>query len=523
MNRSIALISHLAETHLSDGLAQFAEDIQMRAAIMLSNLENAAAALSTIKYMAYNTLSPLVENNQEESEAVQELAHKGDSLISQIRSAKVVTSKTAHQLKELKSRALTLDPSTLAIVEQSQASTQDLVHACRESGLSLVKLMNMEGRTSSLLYEEVVTAISPSDTSPFSTLSMKTSTAISQMHSLYSLATTLSQTVEFSNSAIPPWQLLSQKLKAESNTSASHEREVGRLKDELAGKNRTLALKEKIVEEMSVNVEVLEKRVSESSGRREKLRELEGLLDCSRSKEKDTAKKLVRLEEDLKALEAEREGWTKGVRQAGTLPGSRNTYSGPHGAAHEEAFQARAHQNIAQLRAEIETLKSTIRHLRLTNYNATINSSHSFLHAPLLHKRNATKQTRLAHEAHDVLNFMMAIITEPRNQVVQLKSQDQGTTLSWRPVQQTCKWQVGRQREEWEAWRDWRDEVGRKSKVIMREGRRVGKVERGREEPVARVGVWIPDLGQTKASDGREVQIARPEEWEELERSLGVT
>ena len=520
----MALISHLAETHLSDGLAQFAEDVYMRAVIMLSNLENAAVALSTIKLMAYNTLSPLVENDQEESEAVQDLAHKGDLLTSQIRSAKVVTSKTAYQLKELKSRALTLDPSTLPKIEQSQASTRELVHACRESGLSLVKLMNMEGRTSSLLYEEVVTAISSSDSSPFSALSSKTSAAASQMQSFYNLATTLSQTVEFSTSEVPPWELLSRKLRAESNTSASHEREVGRLKDELAEKNTALAIKERIVEEMSVNVEVLEKRVGESSGRREKLRELEGLLDSSRSKERDAAKKLVRLEEDLKALEAEREGWEKRMRQAVNQPGSRDIYGDHHSAAHEESFPARAHQNIAQLRAETEILKSTIRHLRLTNYNTSVNSSHSFLNAPLLPKRNATKQTRLSYEAHDVLRSMMAIITEPRNQVVQLKLEEKGARLSWRTVQQTCKWQVGRQREEWEAWRDWRDDVGRKSKVITREGTRGRKVEKEKGEVVARVGVRIPGLGQKEAKyDGREVRITRPEDWEELERSLGVS
>ena len=523
MSRSIALISHLAETHLSDGLAQLAEDVHMRAIIMLSNLENAAVALSTIKLMAYNTLAPLVETDQEESEAVQDLAHKGDMLVSQIRSAKVVTNKTVVQLKELKSRALTLNPSTLPTIEQSQASTSDLVHTCRESGLSLVKLMNMEGRTSSLLYEEVMTAISLSDSSPFSTLSSKASIAASHMQSFYNLATTLPQTVEFSTSTVPPWELLSRKLRAESSTSASHEREVGRLKDELAVKNTALAMKEKIVEEMSVNVEVLEKRVGESSGRRERLRDLEGLLDSSRSKERDTAKKLIRLEEDLKALEAERENWKKKMRQAGTLPGSRDASGEHHSAAHEEAFPARAHQNILQLRAEIETLKSTIRHLRLTSYNSSVNSSHSFLNAPLLPKPSATKQTHLAHEAHDVLKSLMAVITEPRNQVVQLKAHEKEARLSWRPVRQTCKWQVGRQREEWEAWRDWRDDVGRRSKLIVREGTRIGKVEKEKEEVLARVGFWVPDSGQKDAFGGREVRIARPEHWEELERSLGVT
>lgn len=518
-------MTHLAEVHIPDSLQQYAEDIYMRTLVMVSNLENAALALSTVKAMAQSKLSHPGGDDQQEPETDEEaegLFHKADSLMLQIRSAKVISGKAVHQIQELKSRALTLDPSTLPTIAQSQASTLELVSACRQSGLALAHAMNEEGCPKNLTAEEVVKAISPTDSSPLSALTTKSNIATTQMQSLYSLTTTLSQTIEFSIPAVPPWEAITAKIRVASTTSASYEKEVGRLKDELSEKNTTLAMKDKIVEEMSVNVEVLEKRVNESGGRREKLRELEGQVESSRSKEKDMAERLARLERDLKALEAERENWKKQNHPTRDLSGSHDGPGGLYIGAQDEAASAKALEEIVQLKAEIATLQATIRHLRLSGYQNTVNSSHSFLADPLLPKLKPTKRANLAHEAKDVLQSMLALVTQSENQVVRLQPVGQGARLGWRPARETPKWQVGRQREEWEVWRDWRDDVSKRGKTMNRDEARKKVVEKEKRDVLAGVGFYIPGLGDKGVNSAREVRIADAGNWEELQATLGI-
>jgi len=51
LQRTIALMSHLAEVHISTGLASYADEIHMRTLVMQSHLENAAAAMSAARFM----------------------------------------------------------------------------------------------------------------------------------------------------------------------------------------------------------------------------------------------------------------------------------------------------------------------------------------------------------------------------------------------------------------------------------------------------------------------------------------
>jgi len=518
-------MTHLAEIHIPDGLQQYAEDVYMRTLVMVSNLENAALALSTVKSMARSKVSQTGGDNQQEleiDEEAEKLFRRVDSLMLQIRSAKVVSGKAVHQIRELKSRSLTLDPSTLPAIEQYQTSTLELVSACRQSGLALAHTLNEEGRSNSLTGEEVMKAIFLTDSSPLFTLSTKSTIVTTQMQSLYNLTITLSQTVEFSSLAVAPWEAITEKIRAASTTSASHEKEIGRLRGELSEKNTALAMKDKIVEEMSVNVEVLEKRVNESGGRRDRLRELEGLVESSKSKEQESVKRLAGLEQKLKALEAEHENWKKHNHQTRVPSGSHGGLGAAYSEAQAEAVSAKALEETVQLKAEIAMLQATIRHLRLLSHQNMMHSSQSFLSDPLLSKPKPTERAHLAHEAKDVLQSMLVLVTQPENQVVKLKVLGQGARLGWRPARETPKWRVGRQREDWEVWRDWRDGVSKRVKALSSDEIRRTAVEKEKREALARVGFYVPGLGDKRTNSAREVRIADPGNWEELQSTLGI-
>ncbi|MCJ1418173.1 hypothetical protein MMC32_004518 [Xylographa parallela] len=521
LQRSVALVAHLAELYITDGLPEHAEDVRMRAILMQSNLETAATALSIIKAMAQSKASMDNQGDQEsedvEDESMQHLLGKLDNLIAQNRTAKVVSSKAIQQLQELQSRLLTLDPAMLPSIQQSQSSIAELVSVSQKSGMALFSVINEEGRNFPLSCDELVKAIDPTDTSPLSNISSLMNTATSQIQSFNNLTTTLSHCTEFPAPTSPPWELLSQNLRAASTTSAEHEKTVERLKYELSDRNAALTMKDKILEELSVNVEVLEKRVKESSGRREKLRELESVVESSASKEKELAKKLSRLERELQTLQAERDAWEPQADHMKAHPGSRET-RGPN-----ETMSIQALESVAQLKTEIEMLQSTIRHHRLSSHEKSISSSYAFLATPLVSKPRSTEYTHLAFEAQDMLKSMLALITRPENQLVQMKAVNQSDRLGWRPVRQTMKWQTGRQREEWEGWREWRDDVAKRGREMNGEERRKQMVHKRSTGATAKPAFQIPSPDQKATGESRDVRIVSPSDWEDVERSLGIT
>lgn len=510
-------MTHLGEIHISEGLEQYADDIHMRASMMQSYLENTAAALSQMKSVSQTKVAPTGEVDEDDHE-MQDFLRKFDSLIMQTRNAKVIASKAIRQLEELKSRFLTLDQSTLAIIEQSQNSASDLAFSTRNVGLSLFRVLNEEGRTKPFNYQEIALATSLSDTQPLSLLSSKIHMTTTQMQNFYNLTSSLAHTVEFSfPPPPPPWQVLAQNMRAATTDSVTHEKEIGRLKDEMAEKNTALAIREKIVEELSVKVEVLEKRVGESGGRRERVRELEGIVDTAEEKERSLLAHLTRHQQLLKDLEAERVAWKKS-------PFLQNRVSSdfPVGDNLPSSADPSSHRKTANLESEIRALQSSIRYLRSTSSTHHLSRSLDFLSAPLIPPAAAlTSAKMIKSEAADVLKELVHLVARPENRLLALRSSKRKDRLRWKPASETSVWVLGRQKGEWESWREWAGDVGRRGDGLQRDGERK-RVARdggseGPGEVLARLEVQ-PKMG--KNEDVREVRIVQPGEWEEVERLI---
>lgn len=502
-------MTHLAEVHIPEGLEQRAQDIHVRALMLQSHLEGAATALSHAKSMAQDHIPLARGDDEEDDDQARTFLRKADDLISQMRSAKVASGKAIRNLEELKARSLTLDQSTLFPIEQTQSSAAELASSSRDVGLSVSKLLNEEGRNNPFTYAEIMSATSSSDNSPFSCVATKLATTVTQIQTFSTLTNNFNQTVEIpSPSGPPPWQLLAQKLKEEAAASSAHELELTRLRDDMADKNTALAMREKVVEEMSVKVEVLEKRINESGGRRERMRELEIAADNARSKEQELNTRLARLQQELRTLEDERETLKK---SAATVPAALT-----NGDSAQSPPSANTLLQIQDLKSQISTLESTIRYLRRQTHSQSINSSLSFLSEPLI-PPSPPSPTLLQSEARDVLKEMLDLITQPENQMVKLTVPRKEERLKWRPVRETTGWQYERMKEEWEGWREWSRSVSRRG------NERAGARKTAREGDIlARLQVRLPEMKGLMKGAPRQVRIVRPEEWEDVEGLIGV-
>lgn len=515
-------MTHLGEIHISLGLEQYADDVHMRASMMQSYLENTAVALSQVKSMSQRKVAPSSEVDEDDHE-MQDFLRKADCLIMETRSAKVIASKAIRQLEELKSRFLTLDQSTLPIIEQSQNSASELASSTRHVGLSLIGVLNEEGRNTPFTYQEIALATSSSDTQPLSLLSSKIHTAATQMQNFYSLTSSLAQTVEFPSPPPPPWQVLAQNMRIATTDSVTHETEIGRLKDEMTEKNTALAIREKIIEEMGVKVEVLEKRVGESGGRRERVRELEGIVDTAKEKEKSLLAHLTRQQQLLKELEAEREAWKKSAPLQ--YHASSDYYDGNSLQSFTDPSPLRKLAKLAILESEIRALQSSIRYLRSTSSTHHLSSSLDFLSTPLIPPAAIPTPAKIIKsEATDVLRELVHLVSRPENRLLALRSSKREERLRWKPARETSAWVLGRQNGEWEGWREWAGDVGRRGDGLRRDGeRKMVARERGLEghgEVLARMEIQR-DMG--KNDEAREVRIVQPGEWEEVERLIEQT
>ncbi|KAK4690561.1 dynactin 1, partial [Lecanoromycetidae sp. Uapishka_2] len=508
LQRSIALMEHLAEVHIREDLERYADDVHMRALLMQSYLENSATALSHIKSLAESNIPPPSDENKEEDADFDEYLRKIDSLVTQTRSAKIISSKSLRHLEDLRSRSFTLEPSTLHTVEISQSATSDLASTIRSAGTSILKVLNEEGRSEPVKYEELELLAHTS----FSALASKLHTTTNSLQTFYNLTSSLAQTVEFpSPPPPPPWKILAQNMRTATADMVARETELGRLKDEMSEKNTTLAMKEKLAEEMSVKVEVLEKRVGESGGRREKVRELEAIGEAAKSKEKDLLSKLTQLQNELRSLEVERENWKRAPQLAPTTP----QLGQPRDGATTSETSLR---QIAALKAEIKALQSSVRFLRCAAHAQTLSAATSFLSVPIAPKEPVVPVIQT--EAKDVLKEMLSLVSQSENHIVKLQPRDREDRLRWQPVKETSTWKAHKLREEWEEWREWRDEVARKAIHNKREEARKKDIRSRdvlKERTLASVQMNLP--GKVF---GQQLKIVKPGKWEEFEGTLGL-
>ena len=115
LQRSIAVMSHLASLHVQDNLASHADDLLMRTQCLQSQLENAASALQLSKTVIDSHLPKASDDDEEGDEGSATdaaiILTRADNLINHVRSAKVMASKTHRALEDLQARSLTLEAS----------------------------------------------------------------------------------------------------------------------------------------------------------------------------------------------------------------------------------------------------------------------------------------------------------------------------------------------------------------------------------------------------------------------------
>lgn len=479
LQRSIAVMSHLASLHIKDTLPSHADDLLMRTQCLQSQLESAATALQLTRTLVEKNVPAVEEEEDDDEGSSSDLAiilNRAETLVTQARSAKVTAGKTQRLLADLEERHLTLENALTETFENTEKVVTDIVSYMREVGDALSSTFGEEGRTEPFTPLEVASALSRAasdcfalqapESGPFNALAGRVRDLIDILAELSALPAELDNTVEFERSP-EPWVTRAEEIKQTKVTNIDTEAELARTLETLRGRDVTLKEKETELEEQSVRIEMLEARMRDASKRSARIAELEKALHDARDAEK-RAKRDV----DAAKLETERELERARV-EMGRL-GEEKIRSGASQPLDEGAMGASAKVSMQKMEVKISSLEGAVRFLQDENTRLRLPAPDS----PLAVQRSlgwlrgdalsgATTERRKKAEtarqsggnAHGALSGLLALATADEDEkrraeggVVDLTALPENK-LAWRPAKETPRWRVARCREEWEGWR----------------------------------------------------------------------
>jgi dynactin 1 len=459
LQRSMAVMSHLASLHMKKSLETFASDMLMQASLVTSHLDSTSSALGLCR--------SLVQSNVHVDSDQPIFFAQLDTIISSIRSARVIVNKTHRNMTELQSRSLALNPSNLELLSSVEQMTCKLAVFGRRAGEEIQGLFGEEGRAESVSLGEtelLLTRLSAStfgsgstEQTPFASLSTYLASLTTRLNELGDISTNLENTQEFERPT-EPWVQRSAALRDTKLTSVDTEAEITRLVEVVRERSLLVRSKEQELEEQSVRIEMLEARMSEATKRSSALADLETTIKTLQSEKATHQAVLSESERKVTRLRRERDEWRKSAEENKPDPAMTDPMATELGGA------SKIELDRAKLR--IDSLESAIRYLQQQSQPLTC-SNLGWLEEPLVPRPSKQLQRKKTIQAEgktafsELLNLVttatpVALNNAPKNR------------LAWRPAAQTAKWAAQKKKEDWAAWQEWErdllDRIGGKIK-----------------------------------------------------------
>jgi dynactin 1 len=482
LQRSIALLSHLAETLLPTSLEAFADELCMRSFLTQSYIDHAASCMARLKTLLQSKITVPEEGDEE----CTFLFTKADGFVSQARGLKVALGKVYRALEDLRSRSLSLSQDVAGPFKGAEDAARDLSALARQLGENLALLISDEARTEPLTVEEALKTMSetstayclPSETGSegndtMSLLYNRLRSMGGLIEELDAISSDLSITTEFERRS-PPWIARAAELKSNKTISPDADEEIRRLKNELHEASTALGVKDKTIEEQALRVELVESRMREATKKASMVKDLESKIEEMQAKAADLEGVIETQRKDLQALETEREDLRNRLERVKRLSGTTGVGTTTDGVVIDNSLSLATMRENETLRAEVASLQAAVRFLREENRRSNMldlysvqraADLHSWLDVPLTKQPSSALQDKVqqtASESRDVFTHLLKLTKE--SNVCDLKStmsQNNGNRVGWRPSKVKLRYQVLRQRENYERWAEWKDDIVR--------------------------------------------------------------
>jgi dynactin 1 len=353
-------MKHIAELHLREGLESYAEEILMRTLLMQSSLENTAAALVASKDLVLHTAPP-TDAEDDDGVLFEKMA---DSVISDSRSAKVIAGKIHRALQDMKSRSLSLSPTTITQFDKCSSIADDLFVFARDLGTVIKDISNVEDREEPVTFDELLSAmrsatsnhfeVSRSDV--FSPMQSKLRALVENLSELSGMSSDFTKMTEFEKPP-PPWVLRSREVQDSKAISAVAEEEIRTLKREIQERATSLKMREQKLEEAKMKIDLLEVRMRDANKKVDQISVLEHAVEQAKERERSMEKAVESQSRLVLEMEIEKERWKRAAAEAKAL-------SKPGDDVNRTSELVGSATEMEALKLEIKTLQSTTRYLR---------------------------------------------------------------------------------------------------------------------------------------------------------------
>lgn len=530
LQRTIAVLTDLAEKHMPSDLQSFADDVHMKTLMMQSNLESAATAFATIKMMVTRII-PIDDGDDLGNYFVR----RTDTIISSTRSVKVIAGKAIRDLEDLKSRNLSLLPETFNAFEQGETQTQKLTKLARIYGMRLHELLHEEGRTEPHTFEEIQNSVhkatlemfSSPDSDVFGTYLSTLRILTSQLSDLAAVCGDLGHTTEFETTP-EPWFLRAKELEASKVTPPDIEEELRKAKEKLSEAHRTVALRDEDLSTSKLKIETIEARMRDANTKVSRMTALEQEIEAKVAESKALREELEKADRELRALEKDRDTWKEKAKDG--HPITIDAADEDHARAVRGEVAIATAKEIDTLRQNIEDLQITVRYLRDSNRRARgrDQAGCEWLAEPLCPPPDPVirRKEMVVQEGRDCLSELVKMVG--RGRILQLSGQlstnsSSQNILAWRPKKESSAYRASVLREQLEAWKAWADDVEAKGKLVRDSERAAIRADEARRRGAALLKVKLFDaegnvikgkVADARGGDGIRVEDAR--EWEAL-------
>jgi dynactin 1 len=297
-----------------------------------------------------------------------------------------------------------------------------------------------------------------------------------QIEELDSIAGDISRTAEFERGAYP-WVTRSEELKSNKTISPDADEEIRRLKNEVHEVSTALGVKDNTLEEQSIKIELLESRMREAAKKAAMVKDLENKIEEIQTTSSELQKTVDLQKKELQTAEGERDEFKARIERMKRMSGTAGVSATGDAIVIDNEASLAAMQENETLRAEVQSLQAAVRFLREENRRANLfdpysvlrtTDMHAWLDAPLTRAAPTPEQEKIqrtALESRDVLTHLLRLTKDTR--VCDLKSSMVSSTgdeasanrTTWRPSKSRLRYQVLQQREHYEHWSEWRDEI----------------------------------------------------------------
>lgn len=499
LQRSIALLSHLAETMLPTSLESFAAELCMRITLTQSYLDHSASCMSRLRSLLQSKIFVPEEGNEE----IPLLFNKMDGLSSQARGQKVAMGKIYRAVSDLQARSLAPPNDTSEPFQRTEESAKELSTLSRQFAENILEIFSDEGRTEPLTLKETLDSLFQTSSvyiqasglgsegeDALSFFGSKLRAIGSSLEELDSISSNLSLTTEFEKRP-SPWIARAEELKSNKTISPDADEEIRRLKAEIHESSTALGVKDETIEEQAIKVELVDSRLREATKKASMVKDLEAKIEAMQTQEASLEANVERHRKDLQAMETERDELRSRLDRVKRASGTTGVTTTADGIVVDSGVSmATMHENEA-LRAEVQSLQAAVRFLREENRRVHLLDPysvqraadlHSWLDVPLAKPStstltaaathlndppNTTKTHQTATESKDAFTHLLKLTKDAK--VCDLQSTLSPSTQeggggpvlrgTWRPSKTKLRYQVLHQRENFSRWAEWRDDI----------------------------------------------------------------